>query len=90
MDAEWTSTATLNLLGLAQNIVINSGFLAGTLLCAYFIVQGEDKLTVGDFVLFSSYIIQLYGPLNWFGTYYRYGIIGLKLDTSKSTAVISQ
>lgn len=26
---------------------------------------------VGDFVLFGTYIIQLYTPLNWFGTYYR-------------------
>ncbi|KAI2660502.1 ATP-binding cassette sub-family B member 6 [Labeo rohita] len=27
--------------------------------------------TVGDYVLFGTYIIQLYTPLNWFGTYYR-------------------
>jgi ATP-binding cassette subfamily B (MDR/TAP) protein 6 len=26
---------------------------------------------VGDYVLFSSYIMQLYQPLNWLGTYYR-------------------
>ena len=26
---------------------------------------------MGDYVLFASYIIQLYAPLNWFGTYYR-------------------
>lgn len=31
----------------------------------FFLVQ------VGDFVLFGTYIIQLYTPLNWFGTYYR-------------------
>ncbi|XP_054939200.1 ATP-binding cassette sub-family B member 6 isoform X2 [Physeter macrocephalus] len=29
------------------------------------------KYQVGDFVLFGTYIIQLYMPLNWFGTYYR-------------------
>lgn len=29
------------------------------------------SLQVGDFVLFGTYIIQLYMPLNWFGTYYR-------------------
>ena len=29
------------------------------------------KVTVGDFVLFCTYLVQLYGPLNWFGTYYR-------------------
>ena len=27
--------------------------------------------TLGDFVLFITYIIQLYSPLNWFGTYFR-------------------
>lgn len=27
---------------------------------------------VGDYVLFGTYIIQLYTPLNWFGTYYRW------------------
>ena len=26
---------------------------------------------MGDYVLFASYIVQLYAPLNWFGTYYR-------------------
>ncbi|XP_035769870.1 ATP-binding cassette sub-family B member 6, mitochondrial-like [Neolamprologus brichardi] len=26
---------------------------------------------VGDYVLFGTYIIQMYIPLNWFGTYYR-------------------
>ena len=28
-------------------------------------------LDVGDFVLYCTYIIQLYSPLNFFGTYYR-------------------
>lgn len=34
-------------------------------------VASEKGLTVGDYVLFSTYIVQLYAPLNWFGTYYR-------------------
>lgn len=33
---------------------------------------------VGDYVLFGTYIIQLYTPLNWFGTYYRYRAFYLK------------
>ncbi|XP_027446561.1 ATP-binding cassette sub-family B member 6, mitochondrial isoform X3 [Zalophus californianus] len=52
-----------------QNLVIGLGLLAGSLLCAYFV--SKQKLQVGDFVLFGTYIIQLYMPLNWFGTYYR-------------------
>lgn len=51
-------------------MVINAGFLAGALLATRYAVDGY--LTVGDFVLFCTYIIQLYMPLNFFGTYYRY------------------
>lgn len=31
----------------------------------------KKELTVGDYVLFGTYILQLYTPLNFFGTYYR-------------------
>lgn len=66
---EWQSSASLVLLNQTQNLVIGLGLLAGSLLCAYFV--SEQKLQVGDYVLFGTYIIQLYMPLNWFGTYYR-------------------
>jgi len=33
-------------------------------------VADGDK-TVGDYVLFGSYILQLMVPLNWLGTLYR-------------------
>lgn len=71
--AEWKATASLNLLNTAQNIVITAGVLAGSLLCAWAVVHSLNglHLTVGDYVLFGTYIIQLYGPLNWLGTYYR-------------------
>ncbi|XP_014664241.1 PREDICTED: ATP-binding cassette sub-family B member 6, mitochondrial-like, partial [Priapulus caudatus] len=68
-SAEFVSQASLNLLNMVQSIVINAGLLAGTLYCASLIVNART-LTVGDYVLFSSYILQLYVPLNWFGTYY--------------------
>lgn len=58
------------MLNMIQNVVINGGLLAGSLLCAW-LVSKDGSLTVGDYVLFSTYIIQLYAPLNWFGTYYR-------------------
>uniref|UniRef100_A0A8V5G102 ATP-binding cassette sub-family B member 6 n=1 Tax=Melopsittacus undulatus TaxID=13146 RepID=A0A8V5G102_MELUD len=67
--SEWKVSASLGLLNQTQNLVIGMGLLAGSLLCAYFVT--ENKLQVGDFVLFGTYIIQLYTPLNWFGTYYR-------------------
>lgn len=67
---EWKTLVTLNILNTLQNIIISVGLLAGSLLCAW-LVYNHDHLTVGDYVLFASYIIQLYVPLNWFGTYYR-------------------
>ena len=66
---EWKSMSSLNLLNSAQNVIITLGLLVGSLLCAYRVSQGILK--VGDFVLFATYLVQLYQPLNWFGTYYR-------------------
>ncbi|TDG96208.1 hypothetical protein EPR50_G00237600 [Perca flavescens] len=67
--SEWKTQASLAFLNQTQNIIIGLGLLAGSLLCAYFVTEG--KFQIGDFVLFGTYIIQLYTPLNWFGTYYR-------------------
>ncbi|KZC11789.1 ATP-binding cassette sub-family B member 6, mitochondrial [Dufourea novaeangliae] len=67
---EWKSMITLNILNTSQNIIVCSGLLAGSLLCLHMVVANQG-LTIGDYVLFASYIIQLYVPLNWFGTYYR-------------------
>uniref|UniRef100_A0A8C9XMS2 ATP-binding cassette sub-family B member 6 n=1 Tax=Sander lucioperca TaxID=283035 RepID=A0A8C9XMS2_SANLU len=67
--SEWKTQASLAFLNQTQNLIIGSGLLAGSLLCAYFVTEG--KFQIGDFVLFGTYIIQLYTPLNWFGTYYR-------------------
>ncbi|XP_044294026.1 ATP-binding cassette sub-family B member 6 [Varanus komodoensis] len=68
-DSEWKVNASLALLNQTQNLVIGLGLLTGSLLCAYYVTK--KKLQVGDYVLFGTYIIQLYTPLNWFGTYYR-------------------
>ncbi|XP_062972852.1 ATP-binding cassette sub-family B member 6 [Elgaria multicarinata webbii] len=67
--SEWKVNASLALLNQTQNLVIGLGLLSGSLLCAYYVTK--KKLQVGDYVLFGTYIIQLYTPLNWFGTYYR-------------------
>jgi len=66
---EWKSVASLNMLNTVQNFIMTSGLLAGSMLCVYLVSQ--DQLTIGDYVLFGTYIIQLYAPLNWFGTYFR-------------------
>lgn len=52
-----------------QNIVICGSLLAGSLLCAYLVVD-VGSLTPGQYVLFSSHIVQLYASLNYFGAFY--------------------
>jgi len=68
---EWKVTASVALLNLLQLVIINAGLLAGSLLCVKMVVDHQG-LTVGDCVLFTAYLMQLYAPLNYFGTYYRY------------------
>ncbi|KAJ3109905.1 ATP-binding cassette sub- B member 6, mitochondrial [Phlyctochytrium bullatum] len=68
--ADFASSMSLSALNMSQTTIIQLGLLAGCLLCAKrIVVDGTMKL--GDFVLYYTYITQLYGPLNWFGTYYR-------------------
>lgn len=66
---EWRSNFTLNLLNIGQTLIITFGLASGTMYCGYKVSIGE--LTVGDYVLFLSYVIQLYSPLNMFGSWYR-------------------
>lgn len=68
-ESEYKTQASLAVLNQTQNAIIGAGLLAGSLLCAYFVTEGTFR--VGDYVLFGTYIIQMYTPLNWFGTYYR-------------------
>lgn len=67
---EFKSSITLNILNTVQNVIICGGMLAGSLLCVHMVVD-QHTLKAGDYVLFATYIVQLYVPLNWFGTYYR-------------------
>ncbi|KAJ1875152.1 ATP-binding cassette-type vacuolar membrane transporter Hmt1, partial [Coemansia sp. RSA 990] len=68
-EAEWYSNASMDLMNMGQNLIVQTGLLAGALLSAKRVYEGQ--MTVGDFTMLLSYIAQLYGPLNWFGTYYR-------------------
>lgn len=69
--------ATLAFLNTLQNLVITGSTVAGCLLCAWAVVHSLSNLhlSVGDYVLFGTYLSQLYGPLNWLGTYYRYVLV---------------
>ncbi|CAG9833371.1 unnamed protein product [Diabrotica balteata] len=68
-EEEFKSNITQNILNTVQNLIICGGLLAGSLLCVYMIVE-PHTLQPGDYVLFATYIVQLYIPLNMFGSYY--------------------
>jgi ATP-binding cassette, subfamily B, heavy metal transporter len=64
-----SSQNSLALLNLGQGIIISIGLVAVLYLAARNVANGT--MSVGDFVLVNTYLIQLYMPLSWFGTVYR-------------------
>ena len=60
---------SLALLNICQNIIIIIGVTSLMLISASQVKQAE--LTVGDFVIINTYLLQLYQPLNFLGSVYR-------------------
>lgn len=44
--SEWKTQASLAFLNQTQNLIIASGLLAGSLLCAYFVTEGKFQVFV--------------------------------------------
>jgi len=63
------SETSLAFLNVGQTAIISVGVSVMMMMAAMGVRSGE--MTVGDFVLVNSYLIQLYMPLNWLGTVYR-------------------
>jgi ATP-binding cassette, subfamily B, heavy metal transporter len=63
------SQTTLSALNIGQGIIIASGLVTVMLLAGFGVAAG--RMTVGDFVLVNSYLVQLYSPLNVLGMVYR-------------------
>ncbi len=63
------SRSSLSLLNIGQSIVVGIGLTLIMYMAARGVSQG--RMTVGDFVLVNTYLIQLYLPLNFLGFVYR-------------------
>ncbi len=63
------SRTSLSLLNIGQAVIISLGLTGVMYMAARGIVAGS--MTVGDFVLVNTYLMQLYQPLNFFGFVYR-------------------
>jgi ABC-type transport system involved in Fe-S cluster assembly fused permease/ATPase subunit len=67
--ASVASKSSLSLLNIGQATIIGIGLAVLLLMAGRGVMRGE--LTVGDFVLVNTYLIQLYIPLNFLGFVYR-------------------
>ncbi|MCW2245748.1 ATP-binding cassette subfamily B protein [Azospirillum fermentarium] len=63
------SQTSLSVLNVGQAAIIAVGLTVVMILAARGITAG--RMTIGDFVLVNTYLIQLYQPLNFFGFVYR-------------------
>lgn len=69
VDSAVKNQVSLNLLNMGQGVIITLGITLLLWRSAAGVVQGT--MTVGDVVLVSAYLTQLYAPLNFLGFVYR-------------------
>ncbi|KAI5289149.1 hypothetical protein KEM54_004321 [Ascosphaera aggregata] len=67
--AEYSVLFSLNLMNTCQNTVFMLGLLITCFIAAFQVATGERP--VGQFITLLTYMAQLQGPLNFFGTFYR-------------------
>ena len=63
------SKVTLSFLNIGQAVIISVGLAVIMVMAGQGVIAG--RMTVGDFVLVNTYLIQLYIPLNFLGFVYR-------------------
>ena len=68
-SASIDSQLSLSLLNICQNAVISLGVALAMGIAGSEVKSG--RMTVGDFVLVQVFILQLYAPLGFLGTYWR-------------------
>jgi len=57
-------------LNMTQGLIISLGLLAALLVAVSKIVSGD--FLVSDFIMINTYILQIYAPLNFLGTFWRF------------------
>ncbi|KAH0269900.1 putative ABC transporter, partial [Aureobasidium melanogenum] len=67
--AEYSVVLSLNFMNVTQNMVFMIGLMVASFVAAYQVTTGQRS--VGKFVILLTYMAQLQGPLNFFGTFYR-------------------
>lgn len=68
-DAAVRSITSLSAVNIGQAFIISAGLVWVMLMAARGVTAGQ--MTIGDFVLVNTYLIQLYLPLNFLGFVYR-------------------
>lgn len=68
-NAEAQVTLGIQHMNMAQASVFMFGIFVTLMICGFEVTQGTR--TVGEFVLLITYLNQLQGPLNFFGSFYR-------------------
>ena len=56
-ESEWKTQASLAFLNQTQNLIIGSGLLAGSLLCAYFVTEGRFQVPVTSKIAFMTLFV---------------------------------
>ncbi|KAF3770409.1 hypothetical protein M406DRAFT_344161 [Cryphonectria parasitica EP155] len=68
-NAEARVTAGMNMMNMCQTVVFVSGMLIVMTIAAYEVVIGRRDMA--QFIMVMTYLTQLQGPLNFFGSFYR-------------------
>ncbi|KAJ6495556.1 mitochondrial half-size ABC transporter [Mycena vitilis] len=86
-ELEYKVIFSLNILNLVQNFIISIGLLVGSMIVALRVTRGQSEPS--DFVIFITYLAQLYGPLNQLGFMYR-TINQSLVDTEKLLQLLNE
>lgn len=64
------TTKSMVVLNLSQNIVVAAGFAANLIVASWQLNKGN--ISIGSFILINTYLLQVYQPLNFLGTFWRW------------------